>query len=257
MHLYLATSFFLLRSPRARLIALCVVAVHLPLLGYMGWGVATGRIAMAEFALIAGTTAITMATALLGVGTLRSPRHRLADRHAPAPAQRPVQRPAAAPDPPPGIASRQEFLARLDVMPDERRHGCVAIVEIDHVGRIGDPQAGDAIVGAFAGRLSAQLRRIDRIARWGEASFALVFQDWLEDEASWTLARIAGRMRTEPIGEVDGRRISFSAGLCAWTGGPAAAPLAGADAALDDARRAGRDRICRAARQPRLLDQGT
>ena len=70
----------------------------------------------------------------------------------------------------------------------------------------------------------------------------------IEDEASWSLARIAERMRREPVGMVNGRPITFSVGLCAWRGGPVMAAIANADEALYRAKNSGRDQIQRAAR---------
>ena len=60
MQFYLATSFIFPRSLRLRLFAVCFVATHLPLLCYIGWGAATGRLALAEvvmltLATVAGT----------------------------------------------------------------------------------------------------------------------------------------------------------------------------------------------------------
>ena len=49
MQFYLATSFIFPRSLRLRLFSLCFATTHLPLLGYIVWGAATGRIAWSEF----------------------------------------------------------------------------------------------------------------------------------------------------------------------------------------------------------------
>lgn len=48
-----------------------------------------------------------------------------------------------------------------------------------------------------------------------------------------------------PIGEVDGRTITFSAGVSRWRGEDVEETLQRADQALYDAKRGGRDRICR------------
>ncbi|WP_298394968.1 GGDEF domain-containing protein [Sphingobium sp.] len=279
MQFYLATSFIFPRSLRLRLFTLCFVATHLPLLGYLVWGLATGRIALAEFVLLTLATIIGTGIALFGIGALLNPIHALAEAlhegkdDAPvlpvvgdviqtlyAGVQRARDRiddlhQAAHEDPLTGIANRRGFLAELDALPADRRRGCVAIIDIDYFKRVNDlmgHEEGDRVLAAFATRLSALVRRVDLVARWGGEEFAIFFQDCIEDEASWSLARIASRMRTHPIGDIHGRPISFSAGICRWNGGELEDALARADEALYDAKQSGRDRIARA---PSLLQE--
>lgn len=279
MQFYLATSFIFPRSLRLRLFTLCFVATHVPLLGYLVWGLGTGRIALAEFVLLTIATVVGTALALFGIGALLSPIEALADalhdgdrdsvqkaevgdliQTLYAGVQRTRDRiddlhQAAHEDPLTGIANRRGFLAELDALPANKRKGCVAIIDIDYFKRVNDlkgHEEGDRVLAAFATRLSALVRRVDLVARWGGEEFAIFFQDCIEDEASWSLARIAARMRSDPIGETHGRPISFSAGICHWHGGDLDAALRRADEALYDAKQAGRDRISRAA--PMLQD---
>lgn len=278
MQFYLATSFIFPRSLRLRLFTLCFIATHMPLLGYLGWGLASGRIQMAEFALLTAATVIGTGIALLGIGALLNPIHALADtlhRNESEPAALPdvgdvihtlyagVQRvahatrermddlhQAAHEDPLTGIANRRGFLAHMDALPEDRRRGCIAIIDIDYFKRVNDlsgHEEGDRVLAAFATRLSALVRRVDVVARWGGEEFAIFFQDCIEDEASWSLSRIASRMRGEPIGTVNDRPISFSAGVCRWTGDDLESTLRRADDALYEAKQSGRDRVCRAA----------
>lgn len=277
MQFYLATSFIFPRSLRLRLFSLCFVATHLPLLGYLAWGLATGRIGMAEFVLLTLATVTGTAIALIGVGALLSPiqtlaqalhddgarqqalpevgdvirnlyagvhraahmtQHRIDDLHQ-----------AAHEDPLTGILNRRGFLAELAALPVERRRGCIAIIDIDYFKRVNDLSGhgeGDRILVAFAARLAALVRRADVVARWGGEEFAVFFQDCIEDEASWSLARIAARLRDDPVGAIHGRPISFSAGIARWGGDAVDRALERADEALYQAKEAGRDRICRA-----------
>ncbi len=277
MQFYLATSFIFPRSLRLRLFALCFVATHLPLLGYCAWGLSTGRIALFEFVLLTLATVIGTALALFGIGALLDPIHALADAlnrseedgtalpevgdviqtlyagvHRAATATRAQMEDltiAALEDPLTGVANRRGFLEKLDALPAEQRRGCVAIVDIDFFKQVNDKlghDEGDRVLCAFADRLSSQIRRADMVARWGGEEFAILFHECIEDEADWTLSRIAARMREEPIGTVDGRPITFSAGLCCWSGEDIEAALHLADEALYEAKRSGRDRICRA-----------
>ncbi|WP_313808970.1 GGDEF domain-containing protein [Sphingobium sp.] len=284
MQFYLATSFLFPRALRFRLFALCCVTTHLPLLGYIGWGAATGRIAGAEFIILTLATMAGAVGALLGIGALLDPIHALADAlHQEGEQERKrgtatlpeigdiisrlfagVRRAATArreqidelniaahEDALTGIANRRGFLAQLDALPLARRRGCVAIIDIDHFKQVNDQlghDEGDRVLGDFAARLSSQTRRVDIIGRWGGEEFAIFLQDAIEDEASWSLARIAERMRQEPIGLVGGQPVTFSAGLSAWRGGPVTAAIGRADEALYRAKRSGRDQIQRAER---------
>jgi diguanylate cyclase (GGDEF)-like protein len=276
MQFYLATSFIFPRSLRLRLFALCFVATHLPLLGYCAWGLSTGRIALFEFVLLTLATVIGTGLALYGIGALLNPIHALADAlnrsdedgtalpemgdviqtlyagvHRAATTTRAQMEDlsiAALEDPLTGVANRRGFLEQLNALPADQRRGCVAIVDIDFFKQVNDKlghDEGDRVLCAFADRLSSQIRRADMVARWGGEEFAILFHECIEDEADWTLARIAARMREEPIGTVDGRPITFSAGLCCWSGGDIEAALHFADEALYEAKRSGRDRICR------------
>ncbi|WP_420145338.1 GGDEF domain-containing protein [Sphingobium sp.] len=278
MQFYLATSFIFPRSLRLRLFALCFVATHLPLIGYLTWGFASGRIQWTEFLLLTAATVVGTGIALLGIGALLSPIQTLAEtlhRNEGQASALPdvgdvihtlyvgVQRAAHATrerlddlhqaaheDPLTGIANRRGFLKHMESLPVDRRKGCVAIIDIDYFKRVNDlkgHEEGDRVLAAFATRLSALVRRVDMVARWGGEEFAIFFQDCIEDEASWSLARIASRMRSDPIGEVNDRPISFSAGVCRWTGVDLEDTLRRADDALYDAKQSGRDRVCRAA----------
>ncbi|WP_327752484.1 GGDEF domain-containing protein [Sphingobium sp. SJ10-10] len=279
MQFYLATSFLFPRALRFRLFALCFATTHLPLLAYIGWGAATGRFAWAEFIILMLATLAAAAGALLGIGALLDPIHEregmveepegrrsalalpeISDiisrlfsgmRRAAVMTQEQVDELniAAHEDALTGIANQRGFLAQLDALPLARRRGCIAIIDIDHFeqvnGQLGH-DAGDRLLADFATRLSSQTRRIDIVARWGGQEFAIFYQDAIEDEASWSLARIAERMRQEPVGAVNGQPITFSAGLCAWRGGPVTAAIDQADEALHRAKRSGRDQIRRA-----------
>lgn len=286
MQFYLATSFIFPRSLRLRLFALCFVATHLPLIGYCVWGFATGRIALYEFLLLTLATVIGTAIALFGIGALLDPIHTLAkalhsgDEDSPAlpqvgdviqtlyagvyqaatttRAQMEDLSLAALEDPLTGIANRRGFLEKIDALPAHQRDGCVAIVDIDFFKQVNDKlghDEGDRVLCAFADRLSSQVRRADVVARWGGEEFAVLFHDCSEDEAEWTLSRIAARSRAQPIGMVQGRPITFSAGLCRWNGDDIEGSLHKADEALYDAKRTGRDRICRASSiRPKIVD---
>lgn len=287
MHFYLATSFIFPRSLRLRLFALCFVATHLPLVGYCIWGFATGRIALTEFVLLTVATVIGTVLALLGIGALLDPIHTLAkalntgssedasalpqvgdviqtlyagvyQAAATTRAQLEDLSLAALEDSLTGIANRRGFLEKLDALPPQQRSGCVAIVDIDFFKQVNDRMGhdeGDRVLCAFADRLSSQVRRADVVARWGGEEFTVLFHDCSEDEAEWTLARIAARSRAQPIGTVEGNPITFSAGLCRWLGGDIEDALRRADEALYEAKRNGRDRICRAsAIKPRVSD---
>lgn len=281
MQFYLLTSFLFPRSLRMRLFALCFVATHLPLLGYVGWGMATGRIALGEFILLTLATVVGTLLALFGIGALLHPIQTLAEtlNRTPAPTPRPVPsdprdvihtlytgvhraanamrtqiddlRIAAHEDALTGIANRRGFLAQLDALPEARRKGCFAIIDLDHFKQVNDQlghDEGDRVLQDFAARLAAQVRRTDLVARWGGEEFAVFFEDCIEDEGSWSLARIAGRMRGQPVGMVGGRIITFSAGIARWNGGSIEHALRRADEALYEAKEAGRDQVRRAGR---------
>lgn len=128
-------------------------------------------------------------------------------------------------------------LAARDVAPL-----CVAILDIDHFKAVNDElghSAGDEVLRRFAEHGAAELRATDVLGRWGGEEFLLLVPgDGMAMEA--LLARIRDRVRHDCV---EGRTISFSAGIACHAPGEAIDDLlARADAALYEAKHAGRDR---------------
>lgn len=281
MQFYLVTSFLFPQSLRLRLFLLCLAAMHLPLAIWLGWNVATGRVSTAESLAVGSMAAAGALLALIGIGALLQPIDTLAQTlHSEAPPSAPPSLPevgdvirslyagvhraavatqariadldsAAHEDMLTGVPNRRGFLSALEALPQTARHGCLAIIDLDHFKSVNDRLGhaeGDRVLAEFGARLSAQLRRADMVARWGGEEFAIFLPDCIPDEASWSLARIAERIRRDPIALVDGRPVTFSAGIAPWHGGSLDGALRAADEALYAAKRGGRNQLRRAPR---------
>ncbi|AQR74787.1 GGDEF domain-containing protein [Sphingomonas sp. LM7] len=282
MRFYLASSFVFPRSFRLRLFAICFVATHVPLLAYVGWGAATGRLALAEFLLLLLATVVGMGIALFGIGALLAPIHVARDALAtleqggtvaPLPADNEdvignllgsVNRAASAADARmreldlaakedmlTGVRNRRGFLADIaDFLPAERR-GTIALLDLDQFKSVNDRfghDEGDRVLRDFAARLSSELRRGDLVARWGGEEFAVLFRGATEEEAARVLTRVSQRLIATPLAVLDGQAVTFSAGICRFGGEGLEEAIGCADEALYEAKENGRNRIVRANR---------
>jgi diguanylate cyclase (GGDEF)-like protein len=280
MRFYLASSFLFPRSFRLRVFAICFVATHAPLLAYVGWGAATGRLALAEFLLLLFATVIGMGIALFGIGAMLAPIHvaqgalaTLEQGGAVAPLPEgsedvigsllgSVNRAASAAearmreldlaskeDLLTGVRNRRGFIADIaDFLPEERR-GTIALIDLDQFKAVNDRfghDEGDRVLRDFAARLSSELRRGDLVARWGGEEFAILFRGATEEEAGRVLARVSQRLIATPLIVLDGPALTFSAGLCRFGGEELEETINCADKALYEAKETGRNRIVRA-----------
>ncbi len=280
MRFYLATSFIFPRSLRMRLFTLCFVTTHLPLISYCIWGLATGRMELADFVLLTLATLIGTIGALVGIGALLNPIHALAESlnasdampaspgagtgAALPPAMDVIQslyagvhraavsvgtqiqtlQVAANEDPLTGLLNWRGFLEAAGPLLAEGGRGCVVMLDIDYFKSVNDTlghDEGDRVLSALAGVLSRQTRRVDLVGRWGGEEFIVFLPGCLEEEASRIMARIAHLLRVAPVGEVNGRTITFSAGISQCSDGRIDAAILRADEALYSAKELGRD----------------
>lgn len=135
---------------------------------------------------------------------------------------------------------------------EERRqqsgaHTCVALLDIDFFKQVNDRYGhatGDAVLRAFAATARTVLRSNDVLARWGGEEFLLLLPDAAPDDAHAVLERMAERVHGMAVPGLDGRRISFSAGLARRRADePFADVISRADRALYQAKEDGRNRI--------------
>jgi diguanylate cyclase (GGDEF)-like protein len=149
-----------------------------------------------------------------------------------------------------GLANRRTFDERLDQeVSRARRHDrplALAIFDIDHFKRTNDRlghAAGDAVLARIARTLQDAARRGDVVARLGGEEFG-----WLMPETDLDAAVVAADRARQAIAGTDhpgvGRQ-TISAGVHALEANTAGAAslYAAADAALYEAKRAGRDRV--------------
>ena len=122
----------------------------------------------------------------------------------------------------------------------------VALLDLDHFKHINDHaghSAGDAVLCGFAANTLAQLRKVDKVARWGGEEFLVLLPQVTEAEALTAIERL--RQTTERLSYAGhpGLRATFSAGLAQALPGETLEQLVErADQALYQAKREGRNR---------------
>ncbi len=150
-----------------------------------------------------------------------------------------------------GLMNRAGFTKRLDAaMQYSREHGtlmAVMYMDIDRFKPVNDTHGhavGDALLKAFAGRLTHALRENDTVARLGGDEFTIILERLLRcEDAERTAAKLVAGMAA--AFDLDGVRvgISTSIGVAFYRNGDLAPAelLARADTLLYEAKQAGRN----------------
>ena len=151
-----------------------------------------------------------------------------------------------------GLLNRRYIMKTLnEEMARAQRFGgacSVAIIDLDFFKRINDQYGhpiGDEVLRTFAITLFANLRAVDKLGRYGGEEFLMILPDTAKDQALRTLDRlrsIASEVDWAAISRV--MNVTMSAGISEVRKEDSAADiLARADAALYNAKDAGRNRV--------------
>jgi len=124
----------------------------------------------------------------------------------------------------------------------------LALMDIDHFKLVNDSHghaAGDAVLRRFAECAQTAIRLGDTLARWGGEEFLLVMPATTPAQAGAAMERVRQALRQASFDDIaPGLKITFSAGVTECAGEPdMEAAIARADAAMYQAKGAGRDRV--------------
>jgi diguanylate cyclase (GGDEF)-like protein len=126
----------------------------------------------------------------------------------------------------------------------------LALIDLDHFKRLNDEHGhlvGDDVLKGVAQHLLGSLRCSDAVFRIGGEEFLLILPGADAEEARQRLETICQRLAGSPLPTRNGgRQVTLSAGLALWPeqGRALDELLQAADAALYEAKRAGRNRVC-------------
>lgn len=125
----------------------------------------------------------------------------------------------------------------------------LASLDLDHFKQCNDRfghDAGDAVLTTFARTARSLLRPADLLGRWGGEEFVLALPDADETEAAAILQRLRDAVAGQALPLAPGYTIRFSAGTVRADQQPGdlAELLTRADAALYQAKQAGRNQTC-------------
>jgi diguanylate cyclase (GGDEF)-like protein len=132
----------------------------------------------------------------------------------------------------------------------------VLLLDIDHFKRINDEKghaAGDQVLVEAAGRVQAEARAVDTVARLGGEEFLVLMPHTDREGASVAAERLLKRLTNEPMhagGEL--LTVTVSVGVACVVDGDTntGATLARADRAMYQAKQAGRNRVAVAGHNP-------
>ena len=141
-------------------------------------------------------------------------------------------------DPLTGLLTRSAFHARVRQVAE----GAVLLLDVDHFKEVNDAHghaAGDRVLATLGALLRRGLRQTDLAARVGGEEFVVVIEHATAEEGMGLARRLLSEFAAIDHG---GFHVTFSAGV-ARLEGPVDAALAAADAAMYEAKRAGRNRV--------------
>ena len=122
------------------------------------------------------------------------------------------------------------------------------LLDIDHFKQVNDTlghQRGDAVLVELAARITAEVRDVDTVARYGGEELVVVLPETDQDGVEQAAERIRRAVRDRPFGgpgqEPVRVTVSLGAAVHPPGGGTAAALLRRSDEALYEAKRGGRD----------------
>jgi diguanylate cyclase (GGDEF)-like protein len=126
------------------------------------------------------------------------------------------------------------------------------MLDLDHLKAINDQfghEVGNEAIRRVARHLQSQLREVDFAARYGGDEFAVLVPHQTEGEASVLAERLRVSLAQSALETPKGlHTLTMSVGIAAYRNGfvhdNAAALLDSADAALYQAKRQGRNRVC-------------
>ncbi|VWX49663.1 GGDEF domain-containing protein [Novosphingobium sp. 9U] len=275
MRFYKATQFLFPRSFELRLLTICFLAVHVPLIACIAFSAATWHW-QADTLLV-----ILLATLLGTAGGVAAIHALLAPLTAATGMLRSIQKGERVDEIPVGgedlvgrllrgvtqaandaadrseeltivaehdsltkILNRRGFLRAAERALVGDRPAVLALIDLDHFKTINDHlghAAGDELLHAFAQRMSTVIRQSDICARWGGEEFAVLLPGANLSQAHDAIERLRSSISRHPL---PGVGLTFSCGLAATAGSAELDDTARrADKALYSAKHHGRNRI--------------
>ncbi|RAV20435.1 diguanylate cyclase [Paenibacillus contaminans] len=152
-----------------------------------------------------------------------------------------------------GLNNRRSFntayQAALTRVYAQERPLSLLLLDIDHFKQINDTYghgAGDAVLAQFGRMLSGMMRSQDTISRIGGEEFSIILPDCPHERALEIAERIRQAAESYVYRLPNGNRLTatVSVGAASFPDTPAGELLSEADAALYEAKRLGRNRVC-------------
>lgn len=125
---------------------------------------------------------------------------------------------------------------------------CIAMLDLDHFKAVNDTwghPVGDQVLKLFAATAAGTVRAIDKLGRYGGEEFVLLLPGTPLDGGLAITERVRARVEAAPWSDIKpGLAVTVSAGVALGQAGePLADLMARCDAALYEAKHAGRNRV--------------